>query len=565
MTGIATGVSEAPLSEKVQERKQATSAMTRPSESSSDSDNEVERGIAKPVYDHTRRKLKPRHIQLIGIAGTIGTALFVNIGKGLLNGGPGSLFIAFTLWCPVILLVTFCMSEMVTYLPISSPFIRFADRYVDEAFGVAAGYNFFLFQASLVPYEITVCNTIIHYWTDKIPVVAVVAIFLVLYALLNFFAVSYYGESEFWLSIGKVILITGLILYTFITMLGGNPEHDRFGFRYWQNPGAFAEYIATGDEGRFLGFVACLVQAAFTIAGPEYVSMTAGEAENPREVLPKAYHSIFYRLTAFFVLGSLAVGINVPYNDANLEAAYANSAPGAAASPYVRAMTRLHIKVLPDIVNAIILTSAFSAGNSTLFTSTRSLYGLALEGKAPRILTKCTRSGVPYLCVSVVFAISMLAFLQVSNSSAVVLNWFVSLVTASQLINFCVITFTYTRFYAACKAQGISRDSLPYKGKFQPYSAWIAFWACFVMTLVNGWTVFTKGNWGVADFLFDYMMVGVFPVLFIGWKVVKKTKWKKPEEVDLVSGVDEIEEYTRNYVPDPKRSKAGLILDKVFG
>ena len=74
------------------------------------------------------------------------------------------------------------MSEMVTYLPISSPFIRFADRFVDEAFGVAAGYNFFVFEAALVPFEIVACNVIIKFWTDSIPVAAVIAIVLVCYA-----------------------------------------------------------------------------------------------------------------------------------------------------------------------------------------------------------------------------------------------------------------------------------------------------------------------------------------------------------------------------------------------
>jgi amino acid transporter len=121
-----------------------------------------------------------------------------------------------------------------------------------------------------------------------------------------------------WLALGKVLLIVGLIIFTFITMLGGNPLHDRFGFRYWENPGAFAELYRTGSLGRFLGFLQCLIQASFTIAGPDYVSMAAGECENPREGMPKAYHGVFYRLTAFFVLGSLAVGILVPHNDPEL-------------------------------------------------------------------------------------------------------------------------------------------------------------------------------------------------------------------------------------------------------
>ena len=241
---------------------------------------------------------------------------------------------------------------------------------------------------------------------------------------------KWYGESEFWLSLGKVILIVGLLLYTFITMLGGNPQHDRFGFRFWRDPGAFAPYYKTGGLGRWLGFLQCLIQASFTIAGPDYVSMTAGEAENPRRVLPKAYNQVFVRLTAFFVLGSLAVGINVPYNDQELEDAFTNSAPGAAASPYVVAMNRLRITVLPDIVNALVLSASFSAGNSYVYCASRSLFGLALEGKAPHIFTRCTRNGVPIYAVALVLAISLLSFLQVSNGSAVVLQWFVNLVSS---------------------------------------------------------------------------------------------------------------------------------------
>lgn len=150
------------------------------------------------------------------------------------------------------------MAEMVTYLPISSPFIRFAGRYVDEAFGFAAGWNFFVFEAALVPFEIVACNVIIHYWSDVVPAGAIIAIVIILYglvgetlpdlglqhspgltvlaltngcSLINVLAVEWYGETEFWAALGKVLLIIGLIIYTFITMLGGNPLGDRFGFR----------------------------------------------------------------------------------------------------------------------------------------------------------------------------------------------------------------------------------------------------------------------------------------------------------------------------------------------
>ncbi|KAH9428473.1 hypothetical protein MCOR02_011023 [Pyricularia oryzae] len=515
--------------------------------------------------DRTQRKLKSRHIQLIGIGGTIGTALYVQIGRGLIAGGPASLFIAFSIWCVFVLAVTLCMAEMVTYLPISSPFIRFAGNYVDQAFGFAAGWNFFVFEAALVPFEITACNLIIHFWSDAVPAGGIIAIIIILYGLINVMAVQWYGETEFWAALGKVILTVALLLFTFIVMLGGNPLGDRFGFRHWQDPGAFAELHYSGDLGRFLGFLQCLIQASFTIAGPDYVAMAAGEAENPRNVMPRAFNAVFYRLTAFFILGALAVGILVPSNDQDLVNAFNSGAPGAAASPYVVAMNRLQIGVLPHIVNAMVLTAAFSAGNSYVYCASRSLYGLALEGKAPRFLTKCTRNGVPLYSVLVVLAISLLSFLQVSNNAAVVLSWFVSLVTASQLLNFAAICFTYTRFHKALAAQGIDRRTLPYRGWFQPIPAWMGVIACTTMAFVGGYTVFLPGKWKTPDFLFSYTMIIVTPALFVGWKFFNKTKFLKPEEVDLRKHIDEIDEYERNYIPQPSKGLYNKVLDSLFG
>ena len=115
------------------------------------------------------------------------------------------------------------------------------------------------------------------------------------------------------------------------------------------------------------------------------------------------------------------------------------------------------------------------------------------------------------------------------------------------------MSFTFIRFKKACEAQGLSRDSLPYKGILQPYLAYYALIGTFIMTFVGGYTVFLPGKWNIPTFLFSYTMIGVFPVLFTGWKLLKRTKWLKPEEVDLVRDVEEIDEYTRNYVAVPER------------
>lgn len=126
-------------------------------------------------------------------------------------------------------------------------------------------------------------------------------------------------------------------MMTFIVMLGGNPQHDRIGFRYWKNPGPFAEYHSKGSLGRFLGFFQVFKIAAFSMGGPDTMAMCAAESVQPRKVLPRAVKAIVFRLAIFFVLGAVAIGILVPYNDPFLKESVATGV-GANASAYVVGM-----------------------------------------------------------------------------------------------------------------------------------------------------------------------------------------------------------------------------------
>lgn len=186
------------------------------------------------------------------------------MGAALPKGGPAGLFIAFLIWGAVMWAVNECFAEMVSYLPVPSPFVRFGSEWVDGALGFAMAWNFFLNMAFLVPFEIVALNIMITFWTDTVPVSAIIVATIVLYAILNLATVRYFGISEFYLSIFKVVLMLGLFLFTFITMVGGNPLHDAYGFRYWQHPGAFAEHLASGGTGRFLGVLSCMYQASFS-------------------------------------------------------------------------------------------------------------------------------------------------------------------------------------------------------------------------------------------------------------------------------------------------------------
>lgn len=137
-------------------------------------------------------------------------------------------------------------------------------------------------------------------------------------------------------------------------MVGGNPQHDAYGFRYWDNPGSFMAYLDTGTLGRFEGFLGALWSACFTVVGPEYISMVAAEAKRPRAYIKYAFKTMYVRFGIFFIVGSLAVGIVCSSRDPALAAVVtgSSSAPGAGSSPYVIGMRNLGISVFPSVVNA---------------------------------------------------------------------------------------------------------------------------------------------------------------------------------------------------------------------
>lgn len=494
------------------------------------------------------RGLLPRHIQLIGIGGTIGTALFVQIASAFHKGGPGSLLVAFSAWCLPIICLTFTTAEMITQFPIVSPFTSLAGRFFDEAMEVASGWNFFILQATLVPFEITSVTYIIEYWRSDFNLAAVIVPQIGLYVIINtVMPVRWFGEVEFWLSIMKVILITGLLLFTFITMLGGNPLHDAYGFRFWDTPGSFLEYFYDGSVGRFLGFAACFSQAAYTVAGPDYVSMAAGEAMNPRKTLPRAYKAVLWRLSAFFILGTLAMGIVCAADDPLLVKALAGGDSTASASPYVIAMQRLHISGLPSVVNVGLIISAFSAGNSYFYCASRSLHAMALKGHAPSFFKWCLPNGVPIIASSLVVAVSMLSFLQLGNSANQVLTWIVSIGTPAELANYALMSATYLRFFFAMKAQKFDRNKLYFKSWFQPYTAFLSLFAMFSMTWLAGWAVFLNGNWSMTAFATRYVIIPFDILVYIFWKLWKHPKMPALKELDLVSGLEEIDQHEREY------------------
>ncbi|KAJ5777976.1 amino acid permease [Penicillium odoratum] len=467
-----------------------------------------------------RKGLRQRHIQMIALAGTIGTGLFLGSGRALANAGPAGIFMGYLFMGFLISGVTLSIGELSALVPLSGGVIRPASYFVDPAFAFAQGWNVTYQYLISIPAEISAAAVIIQFWVTVNNAIWVTVFSAVLFAS-NLFLVRIYGEIEFTLAILKVCLIVGMNIMGLVITAGGGPDHTAIGFKYWKDPGPFVQYLGVpGSLGRFMGFWTVFANAAYAYSSVETISMAAAETHAPRRNIPKAAKRVFVRVMLFYVISVFMITLLVPSNDPML----LRSSGTAAQSPFLIAATRAGISVVPHIINAIVLTSAWSSGNSTLLSGSRILYGLAREGQAPKFLARTNRWGVPYMGVLAIGTWMALGYMSLSATAATVFTWLQDLVACAQIMSWLVICTTYLRFYYAMKKQGISRNRLPWKAPLQPYAAWVTLISLSIILLTGGYTTFIHGHWSTETFISSYLDIGIFASFYFGYKIWYRTK-----------------------------------------
>ncbi|KAF2718803.1 hypothetical protein K431DRAFT_252458 [Polychaeton citri CBS 116435] len=491
-------------------------------------------GQVSQVHDfaenvHLKRGLKQRHIQMIALAGTIGTGLFLTTGKALARGGPVGAVLAYSIIGVLIAFVVTSMAEMSALVPLSGGVVRPAEYFFDPALAFAQGWNTVYATAMLLPAEMVASAVIIDFWISINNAVWIT----VLGALLivsNFFFVRIYGELEFFFAILKILLVVGSILMGICIDVGASPSGHVYGFQFWKDPGPFVQYLGIdGSWGQFLGFWRVLASASYAYSNVENFSVAAGETANPRRNIPKAAKRVFWRILIFYFFSIFVISLIVPSNDKDIS----SSSGDAASSPYVVAATRVGIKVVPHIINAIVLTSAWSAGNSAMLGGTRILYGLANDGHAPKIFLRTNRYGIPWVATAGISVFMLLGYMTLDSGAATVFEWFQDLVSAASFVHWINIEIVYLRFYYGCKKQGIDRKELPWKGPLQPYGAWLALIGFSLLLLTGGFTVFIKGQWDTQTFVSNYFNIPLIFYLYFGYKFWKKTKIVPLDELPI--------------------------------
>lgn len=399
------------------------------------------------------RSLRSRHIQLIAIGGTIGVGLFLGSAQAIHNAGP-ALLISYLVGGAAAFFIMRALGELLAYRPVAGAFVSYADEFVGQFAGFATGWSYWFMWVVTGMAELTAVGIYIHYWLPELPQWASALCTLGILYGVNTLAVRVYGELEFWFALVKIVTIVALIAVGLIIIVSHvGPLGATAGFaNLWQH-GGFAPFGP-------LAMLLTLQIVMFTYAGVELIGVTAGEAEDPEKVLPRATNGIILRILLFYI-GALGIILSlIPWTELDPQV-----------SPFVLLFERMGIPAAASVINIVVITAAASSCNGGLYSTGRMLYTLALRGQAPGRFAKLSTRQVPLAATHASAGVMLIGVVLNYIVPEKVFTWVTSVTLVGTLWTWIIILVSH-RNYRRAAHEGRVR-SVAFRMPGAPTMNWI--------------------------------------------------------------------------------------------
>ena len=337
-----------------------------------------------------QRGLEQRHITLMSLGAAIGVGLFLGSATAIQLAGP-AILISYIIGGLAIFIIMRALGEMAVHNPVSGSFSRYAKDYLGSLAGYITGWNYWFLWVVTCMAEITAVGVYMKMWFPDTPSWIWALAALVIMTLVNLIAVKAYGEFEFWFALIKIVAILAMIFVGLgVIIFGIGNGGVAVGIsNLWTNGG----FAPNGITGIFMS----LQMVMFAYLGVEMIGVTAGEAKNPKKVIPNAINTVFWRILLFYV-GALFVIMSIyPWNEV-----------GDNGSPFVLMFEQIGIGPAAGIINFVVLTAALSSCNSGIFSTGRMLFNLAEQKQAPASFKRISGTGVP--SKAIIFSAALLLF-----------------------------------------------------------------------------------------------------------------------------------------------------------
>lgn len=472
------------------------------------------------------RGLKSRHLQMIAIGGSIGTGLFLAMGGTIRQAGPGGAMTAYAIMGVVVYFMMTALGELATKLPIPGAFTAYANRFIDPAWGFTNGWAYWFGSSMTVAAELIAGSIIVKYWFPGSSSALWAALFLGIILALNLFTVKGFGEAEFWFAGIKVVITVIFLIVGVLMIVGIMKSGEDAGFHNWVLDGGKA------GKAPFVngigGTVGIFMVAAFSFSNTELVGLSAAESEDPKHDVPNAISKVFWRLLIFYLGTIFVVATLIPFTEPNLLNA---SESNVAAAPYTIIFRNAGFAAAASVMNAVILTSVLSCGNSSLYAASRTLQHMAERGDAPKYFAKISKHGVPVQAVVITGIIAAFAFTASKLGDGIAYTAAYSLCGIAGVYNWLTISLAHYRFRKGWIATGHKLEDLDYKSPFFPYGSIFCIVVCIIVTFGANYSVFTDFNW--FSFITCYGIIPLSVIMFFVYKKAKKTEWVKYEDMDF--------------------------------
>lgn len=470
-----------------------------------------------------KRGLKTRHLSMMALAGIIGPGLLIGSGGALASGGPAALIIGFGVIGIIAFSIMQSLGELTTLYPTGGAFTKLGERFVDKAFSFVVGWNYFIIWVAVLANEYNTLSSIFMFWSDKVPIWGYFLLFWFFFLAFQLMGVTAFGEAEFWLALFKLLGLVAYFIFSIVYASGGlKGQEHALGFRYWHDPGAFAN--------GFRGVASVFVFCSTFYAGCESVAVAATETKNPRQAVPHAIRQVFWRIIFIYMGSAFFFGLTAPSNAEGL----VGGSSRALRSPMTVAIQTAGWEGGVHLVNAFILVTCLSAVNSSIYIGSRTVLFMAQDKTAPKFLGKTTKTGVPVYAIIFTNLFGALSLMNISTGASKAYTYIVNLSGVSTFLVWGSISFIHIRFRSAWKVQGHSPAELPYKSLWYPYNAYFGLCANVFLAIVQGWT--TLSPFDAGNFVDAYILLPLFFILFFGYKWAFKTKTWKLQDIDLTSG-----------------------------
>jgi amino acid transporter len=380
-----------------------------------------------------------------------------------------------------------------------------------------------LIWAAVLANEYNAISSIFVFWSDKVPLYGYFLIFWFFFLGFQLLGVETFGEAEFWLALIKLAGLVAYFVFAIIYASGGLIGQDEaLGFRYWNDPGPFVK----GFRGVATVFVFC----STFYAGVESVAVAATETKNPGVAVPLAIRQVFWRIIFIYMGSAFFFGLTCPSNSDGL----VNGGSRALKSPMTIAIQNAGWEGGVHLINTFIFLTCLSAVNSSIYIGSRTILFMAQSKKAPRFLGYTNKRGVPVYAIIFTNLFGALSMMNNSTGAAKAYGYIVNLSGVSTFLVWGAISFVHIRFRSAWKAQGRSPTELPFKSFGYPWNAYFGLFANAFLALVQGWT--TLSPFDAGTFVDAYILLPLFPLIFVVYKIIFKTKFWRVNEIDLDYG-----------------------------